>query len=119
MASHLHQPLVYSSAFQSDIAAYLQPKRYFPQLTAPPGVPVVYPGQVIIGNVGLWVNGVLGYAYQLLRDGVVFQQGGWTTGNLYTVAASDIGSVLQLWITATNQNGAGPVAKSAGVLVVS
>lgn len=119
MASHLHQPLVYSSAFQSDVAAYVQPKRFVPQLNPPPGVQVLYPGQAVIGNVGLWVNGVLGYAYQLLRNGVPFQSGNWTTGNLYVVQASDIGSVISMWITATNQNGAGPVARSQGLLVVS
>ena len=49
----------------------------------------------------------------------MFQAGGWTTGDLYVVQPSDIGSVISLWVTATNQNGAGPVARSAGVLVVS
>ena len=100
-------------------ATHIQRQRFFPQLTPPPGVPVIYPGQTIVGNVGLWVNGVLGYAYQLLRNGVVFQVGNWTTGDLYVVQPSDIGSVMSIWVTATNQNGAGPVARSAGVLVVS
>jgi hypothetical protein len=78
-----------------------------------------YPGQVLIGNVGLWVNGVLGYAYQLLRNGVVFQAGNFVPGPLYTVAPSDVGSVFSLIVTATNSNGAGPVATSAGIIVVS
>ncbi len=117
MAIHPHQPLIYSGAYQPDVAAALQPRHLVPHTNPPPGIPVVYAGQTIVGNVGLWVNGVLGYAYQLLRNGVVFQAGGWTTGDLYVVQPSDVGSVLSISITATNQNGAGPVAKSAGLLV--
>ena len=118
MASHLHQPL-YPLPQHIDPPAYIQPRRFVPQLNPPPGIPVVYPGQTIVGNVGLWVNGVLGYAYQLLRNGVPFQSGSWTTGNLYVVQPSDIGSVISLWVMASNNCGAGPVARSPGVLVVS
>ncbi len=117
MAAHLHQPTIYSPAYQVGAAPYIQPQRFVPHTNPPPGIPVVYAGQTIIGNVGLWVNGVLGYAYQLLRNGVAFQSGGWTTGILYVVQPSDVGSVLSIAITATNQNGSGPVAQSNGVLV--
>jgi hypothetical protein len=76
-------------------------------------------GQQLTGNVGLWVNGVLGYAYQLSRNGVVFQSGNWSAGPLYTVQASDIGSVIALIVTASNRSGAGPPASSTPVLIVS
>ena len=118
MASHLHQP-IYPLPQHIDPPAYIQTQRFVPQLNPAPGIAVVYPGQTIVGTVGLWVNGVLGYAYQLLRDGIIFQSGTWTTGNLYVVQASDIGSVISLKVTATNGAGAGPVASSTPVLVVS
>jgi hypothetical protein len=77
------------------------------------------PGQQLTGNVGLWVNGVLGYAYQIARDGVVFQSGNWDPGALYTIRQSDVGSVISLMITATNRSGAWMSASSAPVLVVA
>lgn len=76
-------------------------------------------GQVLTGKVGLWVNFPAGYAYQLLRNGAVFQAGQWGPGPTYTVQASDIGSVLSINVTASNSSGAGPVAVSQGVSILS
>jgi len=76
-------------------------------------------GQVLTGNVGLWVNFPTGYAYQLLRNGSVFQAGPWGPGPAYTVQASDIGSVLSLNVIASNSSGSGPVASSQGVVIAS
>jgi hypothetical protein len=119
--THVHHEAFITTSLpqQFESPPYNYQTRFFPQLNPKPGISVIYPGQTIVGNVGLWVNGVLGYAYQLLRNGVPFQSGGWTTGNLYVVQASDIGSVISLWVTASNNCGAGPVARSPGVLVVS
>lgn len=78
------------------------------------------PGQQLIGDVGLWVNGVLGYSYQLTRNGVVFQSGNWMPGEpLYTVQSSDVGDVIALLVMATNRSGAGPMVSSAPVLIVA
>jgi len=75
-------------------------------------------GQVLTGKVGLWVNFPTGYAYQLLRNAVVFQSGNWDgTGPTYTVQNSDIGQVISLKVIASNSSGAGPVASSPGVLI--
>jgi hypothetical protein len=93
-------------------------QQHTPIVAPAPTVPVAHVGQAIIGTVGLWVNGVLGYMYQLLRNGVVFKSGNWTDGHLYTVLASDVGSVLSLVVIAQNHNGSGPVASSAPLLVV-
>ena len=91
----------------------------FPFGGSPPTPQVfAHVGQTIVGTVGLWVNGVLGYMYQLLRNGVVFQSGNWTDGQLYVVLASDVGSVLSLVVIAQNHDGAGPAASSAPLLVV-
>ena len=94
------------------------PQRYAPIVSPAITIPVAHVGQTIVGTVGLWVNGVLGYMYQLLRNGVVFQSGNWTDGQLYTVLASDVGSVLSLVVIAQNHDGAGPAASSAPLLVV-
>ncbi len=96
----------------------LVPQQHVPIVAPAPGIPVAHVGQTIVGTVGLWVNGVLGYMYQLLRNGVVFQSGNWTDGQLYTVLASDVGSVLSLVVIAQNHNGSGPAATSAPLLVV-
>jgi hypothetical protein len=77
------------------------------------------PGQQLTGHVGLWVNGVLGYAYQLTRNGVVFQAGNWIADSLYTVQPSDVGSVIALLVIATNRSGAGPIISSAPILIVA
>lgn len=101
-------------------AAVLPPQKRLIPITAPaPTMPTASPGQQLTGNVGLWVNGVLGYAYQLTRDGIMFQSGSWLAGALYTVQASDVGSVIALIVTATNRSGAGPVASSVPTLIVS
>ena len=76
-------------------------------------------GEVLTGKVGLWVNFPTGYAYQLLRNGAVFQAGPWGPGPTYTVQVSDIGSVLSLNVIASNSSGAGPVASSHGVVIGS
>jgi len=76
-------------------------------------------GQVLTGNVGLWVNFPTGYAYQLLRNGVVFQSGTWGPGPAYTVQAGDIGTVLSIQVIASNLSGSGPVASSSGVAILS
>ena len=76
-------------------------------------------GEVLTGNVGLWVNFPTGYAYQLLRNGAIFQVGTWGPGPTYTVQASDIGTVLSLNVIATNSSGSGSVASSQGVVIVS
>jgi len=75
------------------------------------------PGQVLTGNVGLWVNGVTGYAYQLLRNGVTFQSGVWGPGVTYTVQASDSGSVISINVIASNSSGSGLPAHSMGVVI--
>ncbi len=76
-------------------------------------------GEVLTGNVGLWVNFPTGYAYQLLRDGTAFQSGQWATGPSYTVQLSDVGSVLSLNVIASNSSGSGPIASSPGVVIAS
>jgi hypothetical protein len=69
-------------------------------------------------NVGLWVNGVQGYSYQLTRNGVVFQSGNYTDGPLYTLQPADVGQAFNVIIIATNKSGSGPSATSAGVIGV-
>jgi hypothetical protein len=96
----------------------LVPQQHTPIVAPAPTIPVAHVGQIIVGTVGLWVNGVLGYMYQLLRNGVVFQSGNWTDGQLYTVLSTDVGSVLSLVVIAQNHDGAGPAARSAPLLVV-
>ena len=57
---HVHHNETYIAASyppQIDVAT-VRPKRFVPQLTPPPGVPVLYPGQTIVGNVGAWVEGM-------------------------------------------------------------
>lgn len=77
-------------------------------------------GQTLFGNVGLWVNQPAGYAYQFLRNGAVFQSGPWIYPDpSYTVQLSDVGSVLSINVIASNTSGAGPVASSQGVVIVS
>ena len=70
----------------------------------------------LFAKVGLWVNGVQGYSYQLTRDGVVFQSGNYTDGPLYTIQPADVGHAFNIIITATNNSGSGPPATSAGVI---
>ena len=90
-----------------------------PIVAPAPTIPVAHVGQTIVGTVGLWVNGVLGYMYQLLRNGVVFQSGNWTDGSmLYIVQPTDVGTVISLVVTAQNNAGAGSAASSAPLLVV-
>lgn len=73
----------------------------------------------LYGDVGLWVNGVMGYSYQLTRNGVVFQSGNYQDKStpLYTIQGSDSGKAFGIIITATNRSGSGPPATSAGVVV--
>jgi len=78
----------------------------------------VIPGQTLPGNVGLWVNFPTGYAYQLLRNGNVFQAGPWGAGPSYTVQLSDVGSIITLNVIASNSSGSGPVAGSGDYLAV-
>jgi hypothetical protein len=92
------QPLSHDtgiSAWQAAVAAfYPAPVRLIPLTQLPPpGIPVASPGQQLIGDVGLWVNGVLGYSYPLTRNGLQFQTGPWSGGPLYTLQNSDVGDV--------------------------
>jgi hypothetical protein len=111
-------PHNYDASTAATISVY-QPQSKVIPLTAPipGGIPVASPGQQLIGTVGLWVNGVLGYNYQLTRNGLPFQTGPWSDGPLYTLQLSDVGSVIALVIIAINKSGAGPVAKSMPILV--
>jgi hypothetical protein len=78
------------------------------------------PGQTLFGNVGLWVNGVTGYAYQLMRNGAVFQSGSWGSQDpSYTVQSSDVGTVITITVTASNSSGAGPPTQSVSVVITS
>ena len=77
----------------------------------------IIPGQDLLGNVGLWVNQPTGYAYQLMRNGAVFQAGPWGVGPSYTVQPSDVGSVITLQVIAMNSSGSGAPAASMIYLV--
>jgi hypothetical protein len=77
-------------------------------------------GQTLFGNVGLWVNQPTGYAYQFLRNGVVFQGGPWIAPDpSYTVQLSDVGTVITINVIASNSSGAGLAAQSTSVVITS
>ena len=77
------------------------------------------PGDTLIGDVGLWVNGATGYNYQLDRNGIVFQFGAWGTGPTYLVQESDVGFVISITVFAINRNGTSLAANSIAVSIIA
>jgi hypothetical protein len=75
------------------------------------GKPVV--GKTLTAGNGIWQNNPTSYAYQWLRcdaNGNNCGKIGGATAKTYTVATSDVGSTLMVWVTAKNSSGStGPV----------
>ena len=82
--------------------------------TAPAITGTVKAGSTLTGTHGTWSNNPSRYAYQWSRDGTPIQG---ATSTTYKVQRSDEGLKLTVTVTASNAVGAGPPAKSAGVLV--
>lgn len=94
-----------------------------PTITAAPratGVPVIsgpaQEGQTLSSTNGSWTNSPTSFAYQWRRNGVAIAG---ATGSTYTLVAADVGSTIDLVVTATNASGSGTSTSAATAVVTA
>ena len=92
-----------------------------PSLTVVPSVSgTAQIGYTLTATSGTWTNSPTAYQYQWLRS----SSAGWTsiagaTGSSYVATAADVGSSLEVQVTASNYGGAGTAALSAPTAVLA
>lgn len=73
-------------------------------------------GELLTCNTGTWTNSPTGYTYQWKRDGSTISG---ATSSTYTPVELDVGTVLTCTVTASNDDGPGTPATSAGTAEVA
>jgi len=79
------------------------------------------PGNTLVGHVGLWANGVDGYAYQMYKNGqpVPGYSGNWPGSNAeYVVQNDDVGATFYFAIWASNNSGTGAPVNTNPVYIL-
>jgi thermitase len=85
------------------------------------GLPVVsglaQVGQVLSASTGSWSNSPTGYGYQWLRCGSGCAAISGAAASSYAVVAGDVGSTLEVTVTASNAGGSGSATSAATAVV--